>query len=107
MEIMVVVAILGLLVSMAVPVYRMVNRKSKLSAAENLLRQYAAAASQYYLENGVTTVNVSELVGSDAYVVVPPHQAFSNAELTNGGQITAGVPMVLTGLDIGDVTRGF
>jgi type IV pilus assembly protein PilA len=34
----------------------------------NNARQLAAAADQFYLENGVTTVNVSGLVGQTNYV---------------------------------------
>lgn len=106
-EIMIVVVIIGLLAALAIPAFRHMNQKSKETAATNLLREYASAARLYYLEYGVETVNVSELLGAHSYVTVPSHKAFADAELTNGGQITEGVPLVLTGLDIGDVTYDF
>ena len=37
-------------------------------AVLNNLRQLAAAADQFYLENGRTTVNYDQLVGTDKYV---------------------------------------
>jgi type IV pilus assembly protein PilA len=65
---MIVVVIIGLLAAMAIPGFQKVRNASQDKAVLNNARQLAAAADQYFLENGVTTVNQSGLVGSTNYV---------------------------------------
>ena len=65
---MIVVVIIGMLAAMAIPAFQKVRIASQDKAVLNNARQLAAAADQYYLENGVTTVNVSGLIGSTNYV---------------------------------------
>jgi type IV pilus assembly protein PilA len=67
-EIMIVVVIIGLLAAMAIPAFQKVRTNSQDKAVLNNARQLSAAADQYYLENGVTTVVASVLVGPTAYV---------------------------------------
>src|SRR5687767_11698822 len=67
-EIMIVVVIIGLLAAMAIPAFQKVRQSSQDKAVLNNARQLSAAADQYYLENGVSTVTSSNLVGSDKYV---------------------------------------
>ena len=67
-EIMIVVVIIGLLAAMAIPAFQKVRVSSQDKAILNNARQLAAGADQYYLENGVTTVAKSNLLGSDKYV---------------------------------------
>jgi type IV pilus assembly protein PilA len=67
-EIMIVVVIIGLLAAMAIPAFQKVRQSSQDKAVLNNARQLSAAADQYYLENGVSTVVSSNLVGSDKYV---------------------------------------
>ena len=67
-EIMIVVVIIGLLAAMAVPAFNKVRTSSVDKAVMNNARQMAAAADQYFLENGVTTVVSASLVGSTNYV---------------------------------------
>ncbi|MDB6127203.1 MAG: pilE [Verrucomicrobia bacterium] len=67
-EIMIVVVIIGLLAAMAIPAFQKVRQSSQDKAVLNNARQLSAAADQYYLENGVSTVTLSSLVGSSAYV---------------------------------------
>lgn len=67
-EIMIVVVIIGLLAAMAIPAFQKVRSSSQDKAVLNNARQLSAAADQYYLENGVSTVASSNLVGSTAYV---------------------------------------
>jgi len=56
-EIMIVVVIIGLLAAMAIPAFQKVRDNSVGKAMENDARQIAAAAQQYFLENGgVTTI---------------------------------------------------
>ncbi|MDB6168459.1 MAG: pilE [Verrucomicrobia bacterium] len=67
-EIMIVVVIIGLLAAMAIPAFQKVRQSSQDKAVLNNARQLSAAADQYYLENGVSTVTISSLVGSTNYV---------------------------------------
>ena len=67
-EIMIVVVIIGLLAAMAIPAFQKVRQSSQDKAVLNNARQLSAAADQYYLENGVSTVTLSSLVGSSNYV---------------------------------------
>jgi len=67
-EIMIVVVIIGLLAAMAIPAFQKVRVASQDKAVMNNARQMAAAADQYYLENGATTAASSNLVGATSYV---------------------------------------
>lgn len=67
-EIMIVVVIIGLLAAMAIPAFQKVRQSSQDKAVLNNARQLSAASDQYFLENGVSTVASSNLVGSDKYV---------------------------------------
>src|SRR5690606_13313340 len=67
-EIMIVVVIIGLLAAMAIPAFQKVRASSQEKAIVNNLRQISSAAQQYFLEYGVTSVSLSELVGSDKYI---------------------------------------
>jgi type IV pilus assembly protein PilA len=67
-EIMIVVVIIGLLASMAIPAFQKVRTNSQDKAVLNNARQLSAASDQYYLENGVSTVTVTDLLGPTAYI---------------------------------------
>jgi len=67
-EIMIVVVIIGLLAAMAIPAFQKVRQSSQDKAVLNNARQLSAAADQYFLENGVSTADVSGLVGATNYV---------------------------------------
>ena len=67
-EIMIVVVIIGLLAAMAIPAFQKVRQSSQDKAVLNNARQLAAAADQYFLENGVSSVTRGSLVGSTNYV---------------------------------------
>jgi len=67
-EIMIVVVIIGLLAAMAIPAFQKVRASSQDKTVLNNIRQLAAAADQYFLENGTSTVAITSLVGSSAYV---------------------------------------
>ena len=67
-EIMIVVVIIGLLAAMAIPAFQKVRISSQDKAVINNARQLSAAADQYYLENGVSSVTQGSLVGSTNYV---------------------------------------
>ena len=67
-EIMIVVVIIGLLAAMAIPAFQKVRQSSQDKAVLNNARQLSAAADQYFLENGVSSVASTDLVGASAYV---------------------------------------
>jgi len=67
-EIMIVVVIIGLLASMAIPAFQKVRSNSQDKAVLNNARQLSAASDQYYLENGVSTVILSDLLGPTSYI---------------------------------------
>ena len=67
-EIMIVVVIIGLLAAMAIPAFQKVRVASQDKSVLNNARQLAAAADQYYLENGATWAASSSLVGPSYYV---------------------------------------
>jgi type IV pilus assembly protein PilA len=67
-EIMIVVVIIGLLAAMAIPAFQKVRTSSQDKAVLNNARQLAAAADQYFLENGVSSVTQGNLVGATNYV---------------------------------------
>ncbi len=67
-EIMIVVVIIGLLAAMAIPAFQKVRQASQDKAVLNNARQLAAAADQYFLENGVSSVTRGNLVGAANYV---------------------------------------
>ena len=69
-EIMIVVVIIGLLAAMAIPAFQKVRQSSQDKAVLNNARQLSAAADQYYLENGVSTVASTDLIGATNYVKV-------------------------------------
>lgn len=67
-EIMIVVVIIGLLAAMAIPAFQKVRTASQDKTVLNNARQLSAAADQYYLENGVSTVSLNGLIGTTNYV---------------------------------------
>src|ERR1700679_3501039 len=67
-EIMIVVVIIGLLASMAIPAFQKVRTNSQDKAVLNNARQLSAASDQYYLENGVSSVILSDLLGPTSYL---------------------------------------
>jgi type IV pilus assembly protein PilA len=65
---MIVVVIIGLLAAMAIPAFQKVRASSQDKTVLNNARQLGAAADQYFLEKGTSTVEITALVGASAYV---------------------------------------
>lgn len=93
-EIMIVVVIIGLLAAMAIPAFQKVRATSQDKAVLNNARQLAAAAEQYYLENGVTTVAQTDLIGAGNYIRVQN----GVANETYPTFLTQGVTITITGI---------
>ena len=68
-EIMIVVVIIGLLAAMAIPAFQKVRIASQDKAVMNNARQMAAAADQFYLENGATSAIPGSLIGATNCIV--------------------------------------
>jgi type IV pilus assembly protein PilA len=69
-EIMIVVVIIGLLATLAIPGFQKMRVASQDKAVLNNARQLASAAEQYYQESGYDYVDVANLVGSTRYVKI-------------------------------------
>lgn len=67
-EIMITVMIIGMLAAISIPAFQKVHNASQDKAVYNNARQLCAAADQYFVENGVTTVALTDLVGSTRYI---------------------------------------
>ena len=91
---MIVVVIIGMLAAMAIPGFQKVRNASQDKAVLNNARQLAAAADQYFLENGVTTADLTNLVGPTNYV-----KALNTAaNETYPGGFTQGVTITVSGV---------
>jgi type IV pilus assembly protein PilA len=67
-EIMIVVVIIGLLATMAIPAFQRVTAASQDKAVLNNARQLSSAADQYFMESGVSTVSLADLIGPTTYI---------------------------------------
>lgn len=93
-EIMIVVVIIGLLATIAMPAFQKIRAASQDKAVLNNARQLAAAADSYYLENGANFANSSSLVGSTSYVKL----LYTVAGETYPNAFTQGVTLTVTGV---------
>ena len=74
-EIMIVVAIIGLLAAIAIPNFVKARKTAQKNACINNLRQIDGAKEQWALENKATTGAVpteGDLYGTDKYIKTPP-----------------------------------
>jgi len=62
------IPIVGLLAAMAIPAFQKVRTVSQEKVMLNNARMISAAAEQFYLENGVTSAEVGQLVGQGKYI---------------------------------------
>jgi type IV pilus assembly protein PilA len=92
-EIMIVVVIIGLLAAMAIPAFQKVRASSQDKAVTNNLRQLSAAADQYFLEQGVSSVASASLVGTASSQYIKAVAAVAgetySTDLWQGNAVTA------------------
>lgn len=93
-EIMIVVVIIGLLAAMAIPAFQKVRASSQDKTVLNNARQLGAAADQYFLENGTSTAEITDLVGPANYVKALQTVANETYPL----DFTQGVPITIDGI---------
>jgi type IV pilus assembly protein PilA len=100
-EIMIVVVIIGLLAAMAVPAFQKVRTTSQAKTVLNNIRQITSAADQHFLENGVTTVAIADLIGADKYIKGVDEASLQVAGEDYTDTIVQGTDYVVTGLPTG------
>ncbi len=94
-EILIVLALVaGILTAAAYTGYRKVRQSSEDKGVICVVRQLAAAADQYYLENGVSTVELRQLVGATNYVKAVNTVAGESYPV----RYTRGMTMTVTGV---------
>ena len=72
-EIMIVVAIIGLLVAIAIPNFIRARTSARSRACANNMRQIHAAGEQYLLDNNATTFTYpDDVVGASSYIKTEP-----------------------------------
>lgn len=103
-EIMIVVVIIGLLASIAIPGFQKVRLASQDKAVLNNARQLAAAADQYMMEHGAGFAAYDSLVGATNYV----KSIDLVANETYPENFTAGVAITVVGIaGARTITYGF
>ena len=95
-EIMIVVVIIGLLAAMAIPAFQKVRAASQDKAVTNNLRQLSAAADQYFLEFGNTTVSRVDLIGTGSSNYIKIIATVANEAYP--GAFTQGIVLTATGV---------
>ena len=104
-EIMIVVVIIGLLAAMAIPAFNKVRAQSRQKAVINNLRQLSSAAQNYMLENGVSQVAYSSIVGTDTSMALRPIAAVAGEDYsTTFATIGSATQLSITSAALGTVT---
>jgi type IV pilus assembly protein PilA len=93
-EIMIVVVIIALIIALAVPYFAKIRIRSQDNAVLNNIRQLASASSQYFLTNGVASVDIDQLVGPNRYIKSLTPIAGESYPLT----FTQGATITVTGI---------
>lgn len=106
-EVTVVGVIFVLLVVLANPAIQRIHEESRVKATQNILREYAQAAEEYFLEHDVTSVSVYTLIRERKYLDLSEQQAQAHVSLTNHGVIQKGKPIVMNDLDYGEISIDF
>jgi type IV pilus assembly protein PilA len=90
-ELMIVIAIIGILAAIAIPMYRAQTCKAKLTEVTNAMSHVASAISSYYNEKGYLPASISSItrINTSLGVNVPTGRLTGLAwNLTAGGQGT-------------------
>ena len=91
---MIVVVIIGVLAALAVPGFQKVRLASQDKAVLNNARLLASAADQYMMQQGVTAVSATQLIGPDRFIKI----FNSVAGETYPTDYTQGVTITISGI---------
>lgn len=80
-EIMIVVAIIGILAAIAIPNFLKSREESQKNACVANLKQIEGAIEQAKLA-GVTTINAAAIIGATSYIKVAPKCPYDNTTYT-------------------------
>ena len=103
-EIMIVVAIIGLLAAIAIPNFVKARKASQASACINNMRQLAGAKATWALENkklGTDTVALTDLCGATLYIKSTPKCPANET----GDYVTGTVDSTVTCPNVGTETN--
>jgi type IV pilus assembly protein PilA len=84
-EIMIVVVIIGLLAAMAIPAFQKVRESSIAKATVNDGRQIGAAAQQYFMEKGISSIAIGSLTTGEVTGPLAEYVSTISPQLTIGG----------------------
>ncbi len=93
-EIMIVVVIIGLLAALAIPAFKRIHQTSQDRTVLNNARQISSAADQYFMEMGVSSVALANLVGQTNYI----KEFQTVASETYPTNLIAGTTITITGV---------
>jgi len=88
LELLIVVAIIGILASIAVPIYRAQTVKAKLTEVTNSMSNIASAVSAYYAEEGTwppVSLTTAAAIKSTLGVSVPIGARYIQSATVTGG----------------------
>ena len=92
--VLILVLILGVLAAFAYYKFQKVRQTSEDQTVLCVVRQLSAAADQYYLENGVSTAELRQLIGATNYIKAIQTVAGETYPL----RYTRGVTITVTGV---------
>jgi type IV pilus assembly protein PilA len=92
-ELVVVLAILGILLALAVPRYLGARKRAYKAEADNILQEAKTLSWAYYQEYNVFPTNVGQIS-----LAMPANSAWSTPAVTAGGGTNSSVTWTMTGL---------
>jgi type IV pilus assembly protein PilA len=102
-ELMIVVAIIGILAAVAIPAYQDYIARAQVSEAVNLLASGKTGMAEYFADKATWPAAASDVMGSTAGKYTATIAILSSAT-TGGGTLTLQATMKATGINAGITT---